>query len=45
MIQFTRPQMIFLREEAERLGLTVAELVRRIIDDHRTRAGRVEVNR
>lgn len=29
------PQMIFLRREAERLGIPVAELLRRIIDAHR----------
>lgn len=34
-ISFTAPQLAFLKEEAERLGITVAELVRRIIDEHR----------
>jgi hypothetical protein len=35
MLQFTKPQMAFLKEEAERLGISVAELVRRIIDEYR----------
>jgi hypothetical protein len=35
MIQFAEPQMAFLKEESKRLGITVAELVRRIIDDYR----------
>lgn len=37
MIQFTEPQMAFLKKEAERLGIGLAELVRRIIDDYRKR--------
>jgi len=43
VLQFTRPQLAFLRQEAGRLGLTVAELVRRIIDEHRLRPARQEV--
>ena len=35
MLQFTEPQLAFLKEEAKRLGLGVAELVRRIIDAYR----------
>jgi hypothetical protein len=34
-ISFTEPQMAFLKREAERLGITVADLVRRIVDQHR----------
>lgn len=35
MLSFTDPQLAFLRDEAKRLGITVAELVRRIIDQYR----------
>lgn len=35
MLQFTEPQLVFLKEEAKRLGLGVAELVRRIVDAYR----------
>lgn len=31
----TEPQTAFLRAEAARLGLTISELLRRIIDRHR----------
>jgi hypothetical protein len=34
MISFTDPQRDFLKEEAARLGIPIAELVRRIIDRH-----------
>ena len=34
MISFTDPQISYLRKEAKRLGISVAELVRRIIDRH-----------
>lgn len=34
MISFTDPQRVFLKREAKRLGISVAELVRRIIDAH-----------
>jgi hypothetical protein len=34
MISFTDPQRAFLKREAKRLGISVAELVRRIIDAH-----------
>jgi len=37
MISFTEPQMAFLKAEAKRLGIPVADLVRRIIDEHRER--------
>lgn len=38
MVSFTQPQMVFLKTEAERLGIPVAELVRRIIDQYREQA-------
>lgn len=34
MISFTDPQRKFLIREAKRLGISIAELVRRIIDAH-----------
>lgn len=34
-ITFTRPQIKYLREESERLGITVSDLVRRIVDTYR----------
>jgi len=34
------PQHDFLKTEAERLGLTLAELLRRIIDRYREQQGR-----
>lgn len=34
MISFTDPQRQFLKREAKRLGISIAELVRRIIDRH-----------
>ncbi len=34
MISFTDPQREFLKREAKRLGISMAELVRRIIDNH-----------
>jgi hypothetical protein len=35
-ISLPPPQMSWLRREAKRLGLTIGELLRRIIDQHRT---------
>jgi hypothetical protein len=35
IIQFTEPQRAWLLEESRRLGVTLSELVRRIIDAHR----------
>ena len=35
MISFTDPQYAYLEQEAERLGISIAELVRRIVDEHR----------
>jgi len=37
MISFTVPQRDFLKQEAARLGISVAELVRRIVDEYRER--------
>jgi len=34
-IVLTDPQKFFLQAEAERLGISVADLIRRIIDEHR----------
>jgi hypothetical protein len=35
MVQFTEPQLDYLRKEAARLGVSISELVRRVIDEHR----------
>jgi hypothetical protein len=35
MISFTDPQVEFLKREAGRLGISVADLVRRIVDQYR----------
>ena len=35
MLTLTSPQREYLEAEAERLGVTIAELIRRIIDKHR----------
>jgi hypothetical protein len=35
-INLTPPQLTWLRREAQRLGLTLGELLRRIIDERRT---------
>jgi hypothetical protein len=34
-ISFTQPQIEYIRQEAERLGISVADVIRRIIDQHR----------
>ena len=34
-IQFTEPQLDLLRAEADRLGISVADVVRRIVDRYR----------
>ena len=34
-VHLTEPQMAFLMQEAERLGISVSELLRRIIDQYR----------
>ena len=35
MISLTDPQVTFLSEEAKRLGISVADLIRRIVDQYR----------
>ena len=35
MVTLTAPQMDYLKAEASRLGVTVSDLIRRIIDQHR----------
>ena len=45
MISFTDPQAGFLKAEAERLGISVSELVRRIIDAYIEALGIAEENR
>lgn len=37
MVSFTQPQIAYLQGEARRLGVSVAEVVRRIVDEHRDR--------
>jgi len=34
-ISFTAPQLTYLRKEARRLGISLAELLRRIVDQFR----------
>jgi hypothetical protein len=34
-VSFTKPQADYLKKEAKRLGISVADLVRRIVDSHR----------
>ncbi len=34
-ISFTKPQNDYIQEEAEKLGISKADLVRRIIDEYR----------
>lgn len=39
-IQLTEPQIAWLNAEARTLGITVAELLRRIIDERRLQQGK-----
>lgn len=39
MVSFTQPQIAFLKTEAERLGISIADLVRRIVDAYREERG------
>jgi hypothetical protein len=39
-VGFTAPQMDWLRQEAARLGISLADLVRRILDEHRAGKGK-----
>jgi hypothetical protein len=34
-VTFTSPQMAFLKKEAKKLGVSVGELIRRIVDQFR----------
>lgn len=34
-VSLTEPQLAFLKEEAERLGISVGDLIRRIVDQYR----------
>lgn len=34
-VSLTKPQLDFLKREAKRMGITVADLIRRIIDQYR----------
>jgi hypothetical protein len=34
-VAFTPPQYVFLEKEAERLGVSIGELIRRIVDSYR----------
>ncbi len=38
MLALTEPQVIYLQRESARLGITIPELLRRIIDSHRDKA-------
>lgn len=38
-VAFTWPQKDWLDKEADRLGISVADLIRRIVDQHREGAG------
>lgn len=35
MVSLTGPQIEYLKAEAERLGISVSDLIRRIVDKHR----------
>jgi hypothetical protein len=37
-VSFSKPQLAYLRAEAKRLGISVGDLTRRIIDQHRAAA-------
>lgn len=39
MVSLTEPQITFLKAEAERLGISVSDLIRRIIDQYREARG------
>jgi hypothetical protein len=34
-VTLTDPQLVFLKKEAKRLGISVSDLIRRIIDQYR----------
>lgn len=35
MVSLTEPQIAFLKKEAKRLGISVSDLIRRIVDEWR----------
>jgi hypothetical protein len=35
-VSFSKPQLAYLRAEAKQLGISVGDLIRRMIDQHRT---------
>jgi Ribbon-helix-helix protein, copG family len=37
-VSLTEPQIAWLRAESARLGISVSDMIRRIIDEHRERA-------
>lgn len=39
MVSFTEPQWQWLEQEAKRLGISIPELLRRIIDEARKKEG------
>lgn len=39
MVSLTEPQIVFLKSEASRLGITVSDLIRRIVDQYREGRG------
>ena len=39
-VTLTEPQLVYLRVEADRLGISIGELLRRLIDQHRERLDR-----
>lgn len=39
VVTLTTPQRAFLKAEADKLGIGIAELIRRIIDEYRERRG------
>ncbi len=40
MVSLTDPQAAYLKAEAQKLGISVADLIRRIIDQHRSASSR-----
>lgn len=38
-VVFTKPQMVWLEKESEKLGISISDLIRRAIDEVRTKRG------
>lgn len=36
-VTLTKPQMTFLKKEADKLGISISDLIRRIVDEYRAR--------